>query len=129
MPRAGGRGPSRDRHSIERGKRSHIVVVAEGDEAGGAFGVGERVGKALDHPYRVVVLGHIQRGGRPTMRDRIVASEAGAMAVHALLAGRSGVMIGRQGGKSVEVPLTEVVSRQHPPPDLALLALARQLSG
>ncbi|MBK6319735.1 MAG: ATP-dependent 6-phosphofructokinase [Dehalococcoidia bacterium] len=117
------------RHSIERGKRSHIVVVAEGDEAGGAFGVGERVGKALDHPYRVVVLGHIQRGGRPTMRDRIVASEAGAMAVHALLAGRSGVMIGRQGGKSVEVPLTEVVSRQHPPPDLALLALARQLSG
>ncbi len=117
------------RGSIERGKRSHIIVVAEGDEAGGAFGVGEKVGKALNHPYRVVVLGHIQRGGRPTMRDRIVAAEAGAMAVEALIAGRSGMMIGRQGGVSVEVPLTEVVSKQHPAPDLALLALAQKLSG
>ncbi|MEO8538772.1 MAG: ATP-dependent 6-phosphofructokinase [bacterium] len=117
------------RGSIERGKRSHIVVVAEGDEAGGAFAVGEKVGKALGRPYRVVVLGHIQRGGRPTMRDRIVASEAGAMAVEALIAGRSGVMIGRLGGVSVEVPLTEVVAKQHPAPDIALLALAQKLSG
>ena len=117
------------RRSIERGKRSHIVVVAEGDEAGGAFGVGEHVGKALNRPYRVVVLGHIQRGGRPTMRDRIIASEAGAMAVETLLAGRSGMMIGRQKGVSVEVPLTEVVNRQHPPPNLALLRLAETLSG
>ena len=117
------------RGSIERGKRSHIVVVAEGDEAGGAFGVGELVGKELGHPYRVVVLGHIQRGGRPTMRDRLIASEAGAMAVEALLAGKSGFMIGRQHGKSVEVPLTEVVARQHPPPALELLALAQKLSG
>lgn len=117
------------RGSIRRGKRSHIIVVAEGDEAGGAFAVGEQVGKALDHPYRVVVLGHIQRGGRPTMRDRVVASEAGAMAVEALIAGRSGVMIGRQGGVSVEVPLTEVVAHQHPPPNVGLLALAQKLSG
>lgn len=117
------------RGSIDRGKRSHIIVVGEGDEAGGAFAVGEQVGKALGHPYRVVVLGHIQRGGRPTMRDRLVASEAGAMAVEALIAGRSGMMIGRQGGKSVEVPLSEVVARQHPPPDVGLLALAQKLSG
>ncbi|MBE0609899.1 MAG: ATP-dependent 6-phosphofructokinase [Dehalococcoidia bacterium] len=117
------------RASISRGKRSHIVVVAEGDEAGGAFSVGAAVGKALNHPYRVVVLGHIQRGGRPTMRDRLVASEAGAMAAMALLEGRTGVMIGRQGGRSVEVPLTEVVSHQHPQPNLQLLRLAQQLSG
>lgn len=117
------------RTSIARGKRSHIIVVAEGDEAGGAFSVGQAVGNALDHPYRVVVLGHIQRGGRPTMRDRLVASEAGAMAAMALLEGRSGVMIGRQGGRSIEVPLTEVVSHQHPQPNLHLLKLAQQLSG
>jgi len=117
------------RISIARGKRSHIVVVAEGDEAGGAFTVGEAVGKALDHPYRVAVLGHIQRGGRPTMRDRLVASEAGAMAAAALLEGRTGMMIGRRGGRSVEVPLSEVVANQHPEPDLGLLALAQQLSG
>lgn len=117
------------RASIARGKRSHIVVVAEGDEAGGAFSVGQAVGKALDHPYRVVVLGHIQRGGRPTMRDRLVASEAGAMATEVLLEGRTGVMIGRQGGKSIEVPLTEVVANRHPEPNLRLLTLAQELSG
>lgn len=117
------------RASIQRGKRSHIVVVAEGDEAGGAFAVGEAVGKAIDRPYRVVVLGHIQRGGRPTMRDRLVASEAGAMAVEGLLAGRSGFMVGRQSGVSVEVPLRDVVANRRPPPSLGLLALARKLSG
>ncbi|MGB4862591.1 MAG: ATP-dependent 6-phosphofructokinase [Tepidiformaceae bacterium] len=117
------------RGSFERGKRSHIIVVAEGDEAGGAFAVGEKVRAALNHPFRCVVLGHIQRGGRPTMRDRLIASEAGAMAVEALFAGRSGMMIGRQGGVSVEVPLTEVVSRQHPTPNLGLIALAQKLSG
>ncbi len=116
-------------HSINRGKRSHIVVVAEGDEAGGAFAVGEAVGKALNHPYRVVVLGHIQRGGRPTMRDRLIASEAGAMAVEGLMAGRSGFMVGRQRGTSVEVPLRDVVANQHPPPSFQLLALAQKLSG
>ncbi len=117
------------RGSIARGKRSHIIVVGEGDEEGGAFAVGERVGGALDHPYRVMVLGHIQRGGRPTMRDRLVAAEAGSMAVDALLEGRTGMMIGRQQGVSVEVPLREVVAGVHPPPNLALLNLAQVLSG
>lgn len=117
------------RQSIARGKRSHIIIVAEGDEAGGAFAVGDQVGKALDQPYRVVVLGHVQRGGRPTMRDRLVATEAGAMAVEALLAGRTGMMIGRQGGVSVEVPLQEVVNQKHPLPNVALIDLAHKLSG
>ncbi|MBA4180710.1 MAG: ATP-dependent 6-phosphofructokinase [Anaerolinea sp.] len=115
--------------SIERGKRSHIIVVAEGEEAGGAFAVAERISREVSHPYRVVVLGHVQRGGRPTARDRIVAAQAGAMAVEALCAGRSGMMIGRQGGKSVEVPLTDVVKFQHPEPGFDLLNLAQQLSG
>ena len=117
------------RASIVRGKRSHIIVVAEGDEAGGAFNVAQIVGQALSNPYRVVVLGHVQRGGRPTMRDRLVASEGGAMAVQGLVEGRSGFMIGRQGGRSVEVPLKDVVSNQHPPADIKLLKLAQQISG
>jgi 6-phosphofructokinase 1 len=117
------------RGSISRGKRSHIIVVAEGDEVGGAFAVGQHVGEALEQPYRVVVLGHLQRGGRPTMRDRLVASQAGALAVEGLVAGRTGFMIGRQGGVSLEVPLRDVVSHQHPPPDMALLELAQRLSG
>ncbi len=120
---------ARLRASIEKGKRSHIVVVAEGEEAGGAFAVAERVSKAIDHPYRVVVLGHVQRGGRPTARDRIIAAEAGAMAVQALCAGRSGMMIGRRDGRSFEVPLLDVVRFKHPRPEYALLQLAQDLSG
>jgi 6-phosphofructokinase 1 len=117
------------RTSIEHGKRSHIVVVSEGDDQGGAFAIAERIGKMLGHPYRVVVLGHVQRGGSPTVRDRIVAALSGARAVEALAEGRTGVMIGLQGGRAVEVPLQEVVENQHPSPDLGLLHLAWQLSG
>lgn len=117
------------RQSIEHGKRSHIIVVSEGDEQGGAFAVAERVGGLLHHPYRVVVLGHVQRGGSPTVRDRIVASLSGARAVEALAEGRTGMMVGIRGGRPVEVPLAEVVERIHPDPDLELLHLAWQLSG
>ena len=117
------------RNSMEQGKRSHIIVVSEGELPGGAFGVAERVGKVLDHPYRVVVLGHVQRGGSPTARDRIVAAISGSMAAEALAAGRGGMMIGVQGGKAVEVPLAEVVEREHPAPDLGLLHLAWRISG
>jgi 6-phosphofructokinase 1 len=119
----------RVRETMAKGKRSHIIVVAEGDEAGGAFGVAPLIGKVLDRPYRVVVLGHTQRGGRPTMRDRLVASEGGAMAVEALVAGRTGFMVGRQHGRSLEVPLREVVANGHPPVNADLLRLAQQLSG
>lgn len=115
--------------SIHRGKRSHIIVVAEGDEAGGAFAVAEQVGRRLDHAYRVVVLGHVQRGGNPTMRDRLVASASGAMAVRALAEGRQGVMIGIQGGRAVEVSLQDVVSNAHPAGDTELLRLAQELAG
>jgi len=114
---------------MARGKRSHIIVVSEGDEAGGALAVAREVSGKLDHPYRIVVLGHVQRGGRPTARDRIVASMSGAAAVEALLAGRSGMMIGIQGGRTVEVPLTEVVAHAHPAPDTRLLVLAQQIAG
>jgi 6-phosphofructokinase 1 len=117
------------RGSIARGKRSHIIVVAEGDEAGGAFAVAEQVGKLIDHPFRVMVLGHIQRGGRPTARDRIVASISGAMAVEGLHEGRSGFMVGMHGGRGVEVPLADVVERAHPEPEYDLLRLAQTLSG
>lgn len=115
--------------SIERGKRSHIVVVAEGEEAGGAFGVAQKVGQLFEHPYRVVVLGHIQRGGSPSARDRIIAAHSGALAVEALAGGRSGVMIGVQRGTFAEVPLAEVVERVHPDPEYGLLHLAQKLSG
>jgi 6-phosphofructokinase 1 len=120
---------ARLRDSIARGKRSHIVVVAEGDRAGGAFAVAQQVGGELHCPYRVVVLGHVQRGGRPTARDRIIASQAGSLAVAALSEGRLGVMIGRSGGSAIEVPLSEAVKSTRPHGTGDLLRLAQLISG
>lgn len=112
-----------------KGKRSHIIVVSEGEHAGGAFAVAEQFTTLMPLPYRVVVLGHIQRGGAPTARDRIIASQSGALAVQALLDGRWGVMIGMQGLRPVEVPLQEVVEHAHPWPDYGLLQLAQDIAG
>lgn len=117
------------KYSIERGKRSHIIVVAEADEAGGAFAVAEQVGAALNQPYRVVVLGHIQRGGRPTARDRVIASEAGVLAVDAIAAGRSAMMIGRRDGRSIEVPLQDAVRTARTPLADELAMVAQTISG
>lgn len=83
---------------LEKGranKSSKIIVVAEGDEAGGAFAIAEKVKSRL--PYydtRVTILGHIQRGGNPTAMERVNASRMGFAAVEALMEGRKGVMIG-----------------------------------
>lgn len=71
-------------------KGHNIVVVAEGDELGGAYKIAELLEKKSgDKSFRVCILGHTQRGGRPTARDRILASEMGIRAVDALLEGES----------------------------------------
>ncbi|MFZ5553813.1 MAG: 6-phosphofructokinase [Bacteroidota bacterium] len=78
-----------------KNKSSKIVIVAEGDEAGNAFSIAEKVKKVL--PYydtRITVLGHIQRGGNPTCMERVNASRMGYAAVQALLEGKKLVMAG-----------------------------------
>lgn len=78
-----------------RHKTSSIIVVAEGDDAGGAFEVAKKVNEKFSHyDTRVVVLGHIQRGGVPTCMDRVIASRLGNAAVEALMEGLSNVMVG-----------------------------------
>ncbi len=77
--------------------RSSIVVVAEGDELGGAAAIAgalkaDPLFAAID--LRVCILGHTQRGGSPTARDRVLASRLGAAAVEALLEGHTNVMVG-----------------------------------
>ncbi|MEO1335916.1 MAG: 6-phosphofructokinase [Myxococcota bacterium] len=109
------------RHS-SRGKTSAIVVVAEGDDAGNAFQVAERI-KAQAPAYfggtRVVVIGHMQRGGAPTAIDRIRASRFGLRAVEALLAGETGMMTGISNNRVVLRPLEEAwQTRTHFDPDL-----------
>ncbi|MEP7320383.1 MAG: 6-phosphofructokinase [Saprospiraceae bacterium] len=81
--------------NYKRKKSSSIVVVAEG-KTGGAFEVAEMVKKRFAHyDMRVTVLGHLQRGGRPSAFDRVLASRLGMEAVKALRSGKKGVMVGQ----------------------------------
>lgn len=78
-----------------KNKSSKIILVAEGDEAGGAFAIAEQVKKQLPlYDTRVTVLGHIQRGGNPTAMDRVNASRMGFAAVEGLLKGEKNCMAG-----------------------------------
>jgi 6-phosphofructokinase 1 len=79
----------------KRKKSSSIVIVAEGDQSGGAMEVAQKVKeKFTNYDIRVSILGHIQRGGSPTCMDRLLASRTGVAAVEALIAGRSNEMVG-----------------------------------
>ena len=80
---------------FQREKTSSIVIVAEGDEEGGAFDIVKQMRPYIPQfEYRVSILGHIQRGGRPLAMDRILGSRMGHDAVQGLLEGRSGQMVG-----------------------------------
>ncbi|HEX4844732.1 MAG TPA: ATP-dependent 6-phosphofructokinase [Geothrix sp.] len=100
-----------------RGKRSSIVVVAEGDDLGSAVAVGERLRREHGLDLRVVVLGHIQRGGSPSALDRIWGSRWGAEAVRRLDAGESGFYLGEMAGALAVLPMARVLGAHPAPPD------------
>ncbi|WP_026897437.1 6-phosphofructokinase [Daejeonella oryzae] len=78
-----------------KSKSSKIILVAEGDDAGGAFEIANAVkSKYPTIDTRVSILGHIQRGGPPSCMDRVLASRLGVAAVEALMEGRKGEMVG-----------------------------------
>lgn len=96
-----------------RNKTSMIVIVAEGEEAGGAYKIAELVkNKITTIETRVTVLGHIQRGGNPTCNDRVLASRLGVAAVEALIAGRREEMVGIQNNEIAFTPFIKAV-KQH----------------
>ena len=92
-------------------KTSRIVIVAEcEDEEGGAFEIGRSVKEKFPHlDTRVSILGHIQRGGKPTCMDRVLASRTGVAAVEALLAGRRGEMAGLINNEIAFTPFEQAV--------------------
>jgi 6-phosphofructokinase 1 len=76
-------------------KTSSIVIVAEGDQEGGAFAIAKKVNERFDkYDTRVTILGHVQRGGSPTCMERVRASRLGMESVKALLNGQTQVMVG-----------------------------------
>lgn len=111
-----------------KNKQSNIIVVAEGDDAGGAFKIAEQVKPLLpDYDIKVSILGHIQRGGNPTALDRIQASEMGMAAVEVLMAGEHNLMIGIENKKIVHIPF-EKATKQHPEIDKNMEKMMRVLS-
>jgi len=94
------------------GKASLIVVVAEGDETGGARRAGEVAKLATGIDYRVCVLGHTQRGGSPTVRDRVLATRLGCRAVEELMRGTKDSMAGEENGVATLVPLARILRKR-----------------
>lgn len=111
-----------------RQKTVHILVVAEGDDFGGAKEVKETITQKFpDLDTRTSILGHIQRGGSPTYADRVLASRLGYAAVNALLEGKTQVMAGIKNKEVVYTPLNEV-GKQHSPISEDMIEMIHTLS-
>lgn len=96
-----------------RKKLVNLIVVAEGEEFGGAEMVAKAVREHLPKAdIRVCILGHIQRGGAPTCQDRLIASHMGYYAVESLLVGRSNVMIGVVNNKIHYTPFDKAINER-----------------
>jgi 6-phosphofructokinase 1 len=94
----------------KRRKLVNLVVVAEGDEFGGANEIARIVKERLPNAdTRVCILGHIQRGGAPTCLDRLIASRMGYHAVESLMQGRFNVMVGIVNNKLHYTPLDHAI--------------------
>ena len=109
-------------------KKSNIIVVAEGEELANVYDLAKMTRmKFPDYETRVVVLGHIQRGGSPTCADRILASRLGYSAVIGLMEGKTKVMAGIQANKLVYTPIEEAIKKRNEV-DCELLKMVEVLS-
>ncbi len=95
------------RESFKRGKRSSIIVVAEGNAVDDTINIEKYVQMRLKVETRLCTLGHIQRGGSPTAADRILASCLGIAAVEGLLDGKKGHAVGEVKGEIVYTPFRD----------------------
>ena len=94
---------------IRKSKNSSIVIVSESPKCGALF-YADRVKKEYpQYDVRVSILGHVQRGGSPSARDRILSSRLGAGAIDALLDGQRNVMIGIKNNQIVYVPFVDAI--------------------
>ncbi len=112
---------------IRKSKKSCIVIVSESPKCGAMY-YAERVRKEFPQfDVRVSILGHLQRGGRPTAHDRILASRTGVGAIEAILQGQRNIMVGVRNNEVVYVPLSEAI-RSDKPFDKKLIKVLDELS-
>ena len=112
---------------IRKSKRSCIVIVSESPKCGAMY-YADRVKKEFpNYDVRVSILGHLQRGGRPSARDRILASRTGYGAIEAIMQGQRNIMVGVRNNEVVYVPLSEAI-RSDKPFDKKLIKILEVLS-
>ena len=116
--------------AMEAGKREMYIEQGNTSSAPRLGGMGHYCTRELEHltgkEVRCVVLGHLQRGGRPNAFDRMLATNFGACAVRALVDGKRNSMVALQAGDIVTVPLTEAIANlKTVPPDGQLVRTAR----
>jgi 6-phosphofructokinase 1 len=118
----------RVQYDKKRKKLVQIIVVAEGDDFGGAATLEKAFKKQYPNlEVRSSILGHLQRGGSPTCFDRVTASRMGYEAVNALLKGRTKEMIGLTAGKITFTPFQNI-EKKNKKIDLQMLEMAKILS-
>ena len=116
------------KHDWRKSKTSGIVIVAEGDDMGGAYEVAAKVKEKLpDIDARVTILGHVQRGGSPSAFDRVLASSLGFSAVKGLLDGQRGVMAGIVGKEVIFTPFEKAI-KHHKDINKEMLEMSRILA-
>ena len=108
-----------------RGKKHHIIINAEG--IGHSASMARRIEAATGVETRATILGHMQRGGSPTCKDRVYASMMGAMAVDLLAEGKSNRVVGYRNGDWVDFDIAEALKMQKHLPDY-MLRVAKALS-
>lgn len=113
----------------KRNKSSRLVIVSEGDKNGNVYDLERQVQERFGDRYetKVTILGHIQRGGRPTCSDRLLASRLGVRAVEALMDGKHYVMVGIR-NNSIVYTNFEQATKQNPEMDEKLLQVAHIVS-
>lgn len=110
----------------ERGKKHCLIVLAEGVMDGNSFA--KQLAEYGDFHARVSVLGHIQRGGAPTARDRVLASKFGGYAVELLKQGKGGLCVGIRNNEVIASDIIDTLENQKHQPDLSLYDLNHEIS-
>ena len=93
--------------SRKRGKKNYIIINAEG--VGDSMNMAKRIEEATGMETRATILGHMQRGGSPTCKDRVYASIMGAKAVDLLLEGKTNRVVGYKHGEYVDFDIDEAL--------------------
>lgn len=113
---------------VKRNKLFSLVIVAEGNENGGATEIAKLVQEKYDHyDIKVTIIGHLQRGGSPSSFDRVLASRLGFGAIEGLLKGESKVMCGLINNKVCYTPLEQAINMKKDP-DQDLIRMAEILA-